>query len=155
MEDRKIGDLYKESKITYSKTTEKEEDPLTSPRKGILSLDSSMELGFPGKSGFSVDSREAPKSKPVSQQKESSLDETGFPGTERIANNELPDHAIAYPSMLSPIQKTEDRFHRDRNYQLKLEKFISVWNENKPDDWLIIKAGKGAFRTQLTTAMKR
>lgn len=71
-------------------------------------------------------------------------------------DNKLPDHAIAYPAMLSSVQKTEDRFHPDRNYSLKLKKFVSVWNENKLSDWLVITLDKGgAFKTQLAAAMKR
>lgn len=69
-------------------------------------------------------------------------------------NNELPDHAITYPAMLSSVQKTEDRFHCDRNYVLKVQKFIETWNQNKPKNWLVA-GDRGILKTQLTTAMKR
>lgn len=173
-DDRKIGRLYKESKITNSKTTEEEYPPI-SPQQGDLSLEAGIEFEFSEEDELpedspepevvatpnSEDSREVPKPESTSQQERNSPDGTSFPGVEQFANsistqdNDLPDHAIAHPAMLSPVQKTEDRFHRDRNYLLKLEKFAAVWNENKPDDWLHVKLDRGAFKTQLTTAMKR
>lgn len=173
-DDRKIGRLYKESKITNSKTTEEEYPPI-SPQQGDLSLEAGIEFEFSEEDELpenspepevvatpnSEDSREVPKPESTSQQERNSPDGTNFPGVEQLGNSistqndELPDHAIAHPAMLSPVQKTEDRFHRDRNYLLKLEKFAAVWNENKPDDWLHVKLDRGAFKTQLTAAMKR
>lgn len=167
--------INKELEIINKKTKEREEYPPISPQWGALSLEAGVEFESSGEgeppadspepevvaTPNSEDSREVPKPESTSQQERSSPDGTNFPGVEQLGNSiytqddELPDHAIAHPAMLSPVQKTEDRFHRDRNYLLKLEKFAAVWNKNKPDDWLVVTLDRGAFKTQLTTAMKR
>lgn len=152
--------INKELEIINKEIKERKEYPPISPQQGDLSLETGVKLELHEKSN-ETPSREVLNKEPAYQQERNSPGGTSFPGVEQIANSvytqytELPDHAITYPAMLSPLQKTEDRFHRDRNYQLKVEKFVAVWNENKPDDWLAIAKGRGAFKAQLTTAMKR
>ena len=102
-DDRKIGRLYKESKTTYSKTTEEEYPPI-SPQQGDLSLEVGIEFELPGEgkppedsskpeviaslnSENTQDTREVSNTEPVSQQERNFPDGTNFPGVEQIVNS--------------------------------------------------------------------